>query len=81
MVRNNVSLTEKAAIVGGGCLVLLVTFVIWIIAVAIQLCVYGGIIACLVAGAYWLCTGEFIFSGAEVDPSVVVDQANGPSNH
>ena len=78
--RTRTNTAANVAIGTGGCLGALVILFFWIVAVIIQLCIYGGVAAALFAAAYWLCTGEFIFAGAEVDPSLVVDQANGASN-
>jgi len=74
------STVGNVAIGGAGCLGACVLIFFWLVAIVIQLCIYGGIAAALFAGAYWLCTGEFCFAPEVVDPSVVVDQANGASN-
>lgn len=75
--------TAATLVIGtGGCLGFLVIAFMWLIAAVLQLCFYGGTVACLIAVAYWLFTGEFIFAGVEVpvDPSVVVDQTDRASN-
>jgi hypothetical protein len=40
----------------------IVVIVVWIISALLSLAISGGILAALIAGVYYLCTGEFLFA-------------------
>ena len=53
--------TEKlvaTGVFGGGCLFVF----FWLLSALLSLAISGGILAALIAGAYYLCTGEFLFA-------------------
>lgn len=68
MTRRRTSLNySRGATAAGGCLGFAIIGV-WCLSVLLSLAISGGILAALIAGVYYLCTGEFLFASDTVPP-------------